>query len=77
VVKDFSNYFFFRRAAGDPIYTEASVHMLPGYPEENGTDLLIAFYVVNPPSNASDARPVIPVLTLIQIAENSRPQFKV
>lgn len=58
-----------RRAIKDPIYNISNVHLLPGYPNQNGSDLLIAFYVLNPAGSNSS---VLPGIALIDIADNSK-----
>ena len=54
-----------RRAAPDPIYKTSNIDILPGYPEQTGSDLQVAFYVMNPSGSNSSLLPVDVLLKII------------
>jgi len=57
------------------LYTDAQVHLLPGYPKQNGDDLLFAFYVQKPTDVDSDTK-VVPALILVKILKENKTEIQ-
>jgi hypothetical protein len=57
------------------LYTEHQVHLLPSYPKQNGSVLLVAFYVQTPPGIFANAS-AVPALVLERIISNGIAQIQ-
>ena len=60
-----------RRDQIPQLYSAGNVHLLPGYPENKPSLLLVAFYVQQPLGINADSA-VIPVNTLLEIVDASQ-----
>ena len=58
------------RAAAIDIFTVDQVHLLPGYPKENGTALLVQFYVQMPAGFKLDVLPATALFGVVKFSQN-------
>lgn len=74
-----SHFFYFRRALDYILFTSDQVHLLPGFPKQQGDNPLqveVAIYVQYPPGVATESIPTLNKNTLLAVVSESRDKLE-